>query len=62
MRIPTLLVRGKLSDVVADEDVEEFLTHVPHAEFVNVRNAGHMVAGDSNDVFSDAVVDFLKRC
>ncbi len=62
LSVPTLLVRGKLSDVIADEDVAEFLRHVPHAEFVNVRDAGHMVAGDSNDVFSDAVLSFLRRC
>jgi pimeloyl-ACP methyl ester carboxylesterase len=32
---------------------------VPHARFVDVAGAGHMVAGDRNDVFNDAVVAFL---
>lgn len=62
LTVPTLLVRGKMSDVVADEDVAEFLQHVPHAELIDVRDAGHMVAGDNNDVFSDAVLAFLRRC
>jgi len=61
LTVPVLLVRGKQSDVIAEEDVNEFQRHVPHAEFIDVRDAGHMVAGDSNDVFSDAVLGFLAR-
>jgi pimeloyl-ACP methyl ester carboxylesterase len=59
--IPTLLVRGRLSDVIGDEDVAEVRRTIPHAEVVDVRDAGHMVAGDDNDVFTRVVVDFLKR-
>lgn len=61
LRVPTLLIRGKLSDVISIEDAREFQAHVPHAELVDVRDAGHMVAGDSNDVFSEAVLSFLER-
>jgi pimeloyl-ACP methyl ester carboxylesterase len=61
LEVPTLLVRGKQSDVVAESDVQTFLSYVPHAEFVDVRDAGHMVAGDVNDVFSSVVVEFLGR-
>ena len=34
---------------------------VPHAEVVDVAGAGHMVAGDRNDAFNDAVVEFIER-
>jgi pimeloyl-ACP methyl ester carboxylesterase len=34
---------------------------VPHAEYVDVADAAHMIAGDKNDVFTDAVVRFLDR-
>ena len=61
LTIPTLLVRGKLSDVVSYEDVERLRSYAPHAEFVDISSAGHMVAGDSNDPFSLAIVDFLTR-
>lgn len=61
VRIPTLLVRGKLSDVISEEGAREFCTLVPHAEFTDVSGAGHMVAGDRNDVFTAAVVEFLRR-
>jgi pimeloyl-ACP methyl ester carboxylesterase len=50
-----------MSDVVTDEGVASFLEDVPSAEYVDVSGAGHMVAGDRNDAFTDAVVDFLER-
>ena len=58
--VPTLLVRGKLSDVVTEEGVKDFLAKVPQAKLADVSNAAHMVAGDQNDVFSTAVIDFLE--
>lgn len=59
--VPALLVRGRLSDVVTPEGAQEFLDAVPGAEFVDVTGAGHMVAGDRNDAFTDAVINFLRR-
>jgi pimeloyl-ACP methyl ester carboxylesterase len=59
IRVPTLLVRGQLSDVVTDDGVDEFLAAIPGSRLVDVGDAAHMVAGDQNDVFSRAVVDFL---
>ncbi len=56
---PILLVRGRMSDVVSEEGAQEFLDAVPQAGFVDVGDAGHMVAGDRNDAFTDAVVGFL---
>ncbi len=57
---PALLVRGRDSELVTEEAVEEFKELVPHSRFVDVSGAGHMVAGDRNDVFASAVIDFLK--
>jgi non-heme chloroperoxidase len=59
--VPTLLVRGHASDVVSDESVRELRELIPHAEVVDVAGAGHMVAGDRNDAFNSAVVDFIER-
>ena len=33
----------------------------PHSEYANVADAAHMVAGDRNDIFGNAVIDFLSR-
>jgi peroxiredoxin len=59
--VPMLLVRGQMSDLVSQERADEFLARFPQVEFVDVRGAGHMVAGDRNDIFADAVLDFLNR-
>ena len=57
--VPTLLVRGRESDILSEAGVREFLDHMPGAEFADVRGAGHMVAGDRNDAFTRAVRRFL---
>jgi pimeloyl-ACP methyl ester carboxylesterase len=59
--LPVLLVRGGLSDVLSEEGAQSFLKQCPHAEYVNVANAAHMVAGDRNDIFSNSVISFLLR-
>ncbi|MEO6793155.1 MAG: alpha/beta hydrolase [Mycobacterium sp.] len=59
--VPMLLVRGQLSDLVSAENAEAFLARFPQVEFVDVAGAGHMVAGDRNDVFADAILGFLAR-
>jgi pimeloyl-ACP methyl ester carboxylesterase len=61
LRVPTMLVRGGISDVVSEETTKEFLEAVPHAKYVDVAEAGHMVAGDRNDAFSKAVIEFLAE-
>lgn len=61
LTLPTLLVRGGLSDVLSEEGAQHFLALCPHSEYINVTSAGHMVAGDRNDAFGTSVIDFLKR-
>jgi pimeloyl-ACP methyl ester carboxylesterase len=59
--VPTLLVRGRMSDIVSDESVRELQELIPHAEVVDVAGAAHMVAGDKNDAFNEAVIGFIQR-
>ena len=59
LTIPTLLVRGRMSDLLSEEGARELLQLVPHSQLADVAGAGHMVAGDRNDAFNDAVVEFL---
>lgn len=58
--IPILLIRGRMSDVVSEENARAFVEEIPNAELVDVADAAHMVAGDRNDVFTRAVIDFLQ--
>lgn len=55
---PCLLVRGGSSDVVTVQAARALLALIPHARFVDVADATHMVAGDRNDVFSATVLAF----
>ncbi|HJM29344.1 MAG: alpha/beta hydrolase [Acidimicrobiales bacterium] len=59
IEVPILLVRGKMSDLVTSTEAQEFLKEHPQAEFVDVSGAGHMVAGDRNDVFAEEIIKFL---
>jgi len=58
--IPVLLVSGGRSDLVSRETADHFLELVPHAQHVHLPQATHMVAGDDNDAFSRAVIDFIQ--
>ena len=61
LRAPLLLIRGGQSEIVSEELAAEFRRIAPQAEYVNVPGATHMVAGEDNDVFTAAVLDFLRR-
>lgn len=59
--IPLMLVRGRESELVDEAMVAHFLELAPHAKYADVSDAGHMVAGDKNDIFTDAVLGFLDQ-
>jgi pimeloyl-ACP methyl ester carboxylesterase len=53
IRVPILLIRGA-------EGACELFSVIPGSRTVDVADAGHVVAGDDNDVFSAAVDGFLR--
>jgi pimeloyl-ACP methyl ester carboxylesterase len=53
--VPVLLVRGRSSDLLSEEGAQDFLGRVPQAEYADVAGAGHMVAGDRNEIFNQAI-------
>jgi pimeloyl-ACP methyl ester carboxylesterase len=61
LKLPVLLIRGGRSRVLSPEGAQAFLKLVPQAEFVDVAGADHMVAGDANDSFNEAVLAFLDE-
>jgi len=60
LTVPTLLIRGGRSRVVSQEGAAQFLDLAPHARLADVTEADHMVAGDANDRFNEAVFGFLR--
>ncbi|MEZ5901537.1 MAG: alpha/beta hydrolase [Hyphomicrobiaceae bacterium] len=61
LRLPVHLIRGGSSDLVSPEAVAHFKRLVPHAEYTDIADATHMVVGDQNDAFGQAIVEFLIR-
>jgi len=59
LTLPVHLVRGGSSDLVSPEGAVKFLELVPGACFSDIAGATHMVAGDDNDAFGDAILRFL---
>ncbi len=46
---------------MSQEGVDHLMALRPDAGFIDVGGAGHMVAGDRNDVFTEAVIGFLEE-
>lgn len=61
VHVPTLVVRGSLSDIVSEQGASELLELMPQAQVAEVHGARHMVAGDRNDAFNEAVEAFLTE-
>lgn len=61
LAVPTLLVRGGASELVSPQAAREFVEMAPQAEYADVAEARHMVAGDRNDAFAAAILAFLER-
>lgn len=61
LTLPVLLIRGGRSRVLSPAGAQAFLRLVPQAEFIDVAGADHMVAGDANDSFNEAVLSFLNQ-
>ena len=59
---PALLVRGMHSDILSDAGIDELRGALPQLQVADVSGAGHMIAGDRNDAFNAAVLEFLARC
>jgi len=53
-----MVIRGNVSDVVSARGVEELSTLIRHVR-IESAEAGHMIAGDSNDIFAAQVLSFL---
>lgn len=61
LTLPVLLVRGGRSRILSEEGAREFLDMVPHADYATIDDAHHMVAGDANDAFNDAIFGFVEK-
>lgn len=61
LTLPLHLIRGGASDLISREAADAFRRSLPHMAYTDVAGAGHMVVGDDNGVFSQSIVEFLRR-
>jgi pimeloyl-ACP methyl ester carboxylesterase len=61
VKVPLLLARGGVSQVVGDEDVEELKRRQPSARVVVVEGAGHSIQGDKPVELAQLLEDFLAQ-
>lgn len=59
--LPALLIRGRQSDIVSAAGAADLRRKIPHLEYADIEGAGHMIAGDRNDAFNGAILEFLAR-
>jgi len=59
IRVPTLVLRGKQSDVLSDEGAEEAAQLIPGARLERVAGAGHHLAGDEPETANELIAAFL---
>ncbi|KAA0234587.1 MAG: 2-(acetamidomethylene)succinate hydrolase [Acidimicrobiales bacterium] len=59
--VPYFLVRGGLSPVVDDADVEELRRRQPEAQYVVVDESGHSVQGDQPLALARIIEEYLAR-
>jgi pimeloyl-ACP methyl ester carboxylesterase len=56
---PALLIRGAQSELVTEAAAADFMKRFAQGRVMDIPNTRHMVAGDSNTAFSDALVSFI---
>jgi esterase len=59
--VPTLFIRGELSNYILDEDLEGLETCFPDSTMITVPSAGHWVHAEAPDQFIDEVLSFCLR-
>jgi esterase len=59
--LPTLFIRGTLSDYILDDDIDELENQFPDMQLVTIENAGHWVHAEAPDEFIEAVLSFCLR-
>ena len=60
INVPTQLIRGEISDILAPEIAQRMIETIPDAVFVEVKGSGHSVPLDKPDGFLEGARTFLK--
>src|SRR3546814_10459853 len=58
--LPTLYVRGAMSELVSPDDAADFVERLPDGEFAEVEDMALVVTDDRNDALGAYLIDFLR--
>ena len=61
LSLPVLLVRGMSSEIVSEKEARNAADRLADGRYVDIAEAGHMIVGDKNDAFSEALLAFLQE-
>lgn len=59
--IPTLFIRGEMSNYILDEDWDDIENQFPDSTLVSIPNAGHWVHAEAPNEFMESVLGFCLR-
>ena len=59
--LPTLFIRGALSNYILEEDLEQLENQFPDMHLTTINNAGHWVHSESPTEFINSVLEFCLR-
>lgn len=59
--LPSLFIRGELSNYILDEDIDSIEEMFPDSEVVTIAGAGHWVHAEAPSHFQDALLSFCLR-
>ena len=58
VQVPTLFIKGELSNYILNEDQQQIEQYFPKAKITEVKNSGHWPHAESPDFFFQEVLDF----
>lgn len=61
LQVPTLLMKAEFSTIVTWDQVDYFRKALPSLTCEEIKGVGHMVTGDDNDSYAEAVLRYLDR-
>ena len=59
--IPTLFIRGELSNYILDEDIPDLEDFFPDSDLITIQNSGHWVHAEAPEEFVEIVLGFCLR-
>jgi pimeloyl-ACP methyl ester carboxylesterase len=59
--VPTLFIRGAMSNYILDDDIDDIDELFIDSEFVTIDNAGHWVHAEASHAFLESLLSFCLR-